>query len=83
MFKAVVTNKDSNGYRSVVSELDESQLPAGDVLVEVEYSSLNYKDALAITGKGPIIRAFPMIPGIDFAGTVSQSDSDAFRNNFV
>jgi len=79
MFKAVVTNKDSNGYRSVVSELDESQLPAGDVLVEVEYSSLNYKDALAITGKGPIIRAFPMIPGIDFAGTVSQSDSDAFK----
>jgi acrylyl-CoA reductase (NADPH) len=61
-----------------VVELPESRLPEGDVLVDVEFSTLNYKDGLAITGKGPIVRSFPMVPGIDFAGTVSSSSDPAY-----
>src|SRR5690606_6580273 len=57
-----------------VQALTQADLPQGDVLVKVDYSTLNYKDALAITGKGPIVRSFPMVPGIDFAGVVEQSD---------
>ncbi|MFC3394066.1 MDR family oxidoreductase [Brenneria rubrifaciens] len=59
--------------------IDPAQLPPGDVTVNINWSSINYKDALAITGKGNIIRQFPMVPGIDFAGTVSHSDSDRFQ----
>ncbi|HCO1886119.1 TPA: oxidoreductase [Escherichia coli] len=62
-----------------VKTLDESCLPEGDVTVDVHWSSLNYKDALAITGKGKIIRNFPMIPGIDFAGTVRTSEDPRFH----
>ncbi|MEG0101680.1 MAG: oxidoreductase, partial [Citrobacter sp.] len=62
-----------------VQPLDENQLPEGDVTVDVHWSSLNYKDALAITGKGKIIRNFPMIPGIDFAGTVRHSEDPRFH----
>lgn len=62
-----------------VQTLDESRLPEGDVTVDVHWSSLNYKDALAITGKGKIIRNFPMIPGIDFAGTVRTSEDPRFH----
>ncbi len=69
MFKAVLVEKDAQSYRAGIQSLDEAQLPAGDVTVRVEYSTLNYKDALAITGKGPVVRQFPMVPGIDFAGT--------------
>jgi len=54
-------------------------LPAGDVTVRVEYSTLNYKDALAITGKGPVVRQFPLVPGIDFAGTVEESSNPGFK----
>jgi acrylyl-CoA reductase (NADPH) len=54
-------------------------LPAGDVTVRVEYSTLNYKDALAITGKGPVVRQFPLVPGIDFAGTVHESSNPALK----
>src|SRR6202044_65334 len=61
--------------RASLKKLDESQLPAGDVTVRVAYSTLNYKDALAITGKGPVVRQFPMVPGIDLAGTVEQSST--------
>lgn len=53
--------------------LDEAQLPAGDVDVRVEYSTLNYKDALAVTGKGAIVRSWPLVPGIDLAGVVETS----------
>ena len=70
MFKAALIEKDDLGYRANVTELPEDRLPNGDVTVDVEYSTLNYKDCLAITGKGPVVRAFPMVPGIDFAGVV-------------
>ena len=79
MFKAIVINKDDKGYRAALGELEESALPAGDVRVRVQYSTLNYKDGLAITGKGPVVRSFPMVPGIDFAGDVLESASPEFK----
>jgi acrylyl-CoA reductase (NADPH) len=79
MFKGILIEKDDDGYRAVVQQIDESVLPEGDVSIKVEYSTLNYKDALAITGKAPVIRKFPMIPGIDLVGTVEQSDTAAFK----
>lgn len=79
MLKAILTEKDEAGYRSALTEVEEARLPEGDVTVRVEYSTLNYKDALAVTGKGPVVRRFPMVPGIDFAGTVVESCSDGFR----
>lgn len=78
MFKAVLINKDEAGYRAALAELDEGALPAGDVSIKVAYSTLNYKDGLAITGKGPVVRSFPMVPGIDLAGTVEESTHAAF-----
>ena len=78
MFKAILIEKDDAGYRAELTELDDAQLPEGEVTVRVEYSTLNYKDALAITGKGPVVRRFPMVPGIDLAGTVEASDSASF-----
>jgi acrylyl-CoA reductase (NADPH) len=80
MFKAVLIERDDQSYRAGVKSLDEAQLPAGDVTVRVEYSTLNYKDALAITGKGPVVREFPMVPGIDFAGSVQSSSNPQVRN---
>lgn len=79
MFKAIVINKDDKGYRAELEQLEESALPAGDVSVRVLYSTLNYKDGLAITGKGPVVRSFPMVPGIDFAGEVLESTSPDFK----
>lgn len=79
MFKGVLIEKDDTGYRARVASLDESQLPSGDVTVRVAYSSLNYKDGLAITGKGPVVRKFPMVPGIDLAGTVEESRHPDFK----
>ena len=79
MFKAIVINKDDKGYRAELDQLEESALPAGDVRVRVHYSTLNYKDGLAITGKGPVVRCFPMVPGIDFAGEVLESTSPEFK----
>lgn len=79
MFKAIVINKDDKGYRAELDQLEESALPAGDVRVRVQYSTLNYKDGLAITGKGPVVRSFPMVPGIDFAGEVLESTSPEFK----
>jgi acrylyl-CoA reductase (NADPH) len=73
MFKAVLIEKDDAGYRAGLCELDDAALPEGDVTVRVEYSTLNYKDGLAITGRGPVVRKFPMVPGIDLAGTVEAS----------
>lgn len=73
MFNAVLIEKDDAGYRASLRELDDAALPEGDVTVKVEYSTLNYKDGLAITGKGPVVRKFPMVPGIDLAGTVEAS----------
>jgi acrylyl-CoA reductase (NADPH) len=76
MFKALVLQKDDGGFRAGIESLDESRLPAlgdGDVRVAVEYSTLNYKDALALTNKGPVVRTWPMVPGIDGAGAVLES----------
>lgn len=77
MFKAILIEKDNETSRARLASLDEAQLPAGDVLVNIEYSTLNYKDGLAITGRGPIVRSFPMVPGIDFVGTVESSSHPA------
>jgi acrylyl-CoA reductase (NADPH) len=79
MFQGILIEKDEQGYRAAVKDIDESVLPEGDVTIKVSHSTLNYKDALAITGKGRIIRSFPMVPGIDLVGTVEQSDSDKFK----
>lgn len=73
MFKGILIEKESEIYSARVTDIDEARLPDGDVVVDVQYSTLNYKDGLAITGKGPVVRSFPMVPGIDFAGTVAQS----------
>ncbi|WP_166365171.1 MDR family oxidoreductase [Pseudomonas akapageensis] len=79
MFNAIVIEKDEQGYRAGVQALDERQLPAGDVLINVQYSTLNYKDGLAITGKSPVVRSFPMVPGIDLAGTVESSSHPDYK----
>ncbi|MCP5366245.1 MAG: oxidoreductase [Hyphomicrobiales bacterium] len=72
--KAILIDKDDDAYRAEVSDVDEGDLPEGDVTVRVAYSTLNYKDSLAITGASPVVRKFPMVPGIDLAGTVESSD---------
>lgn len=74
MFAGLLIEKDEAGYRTTLRELDEAQLPAGDVTVRVDHSTLNYKDGLAITGRSPVVRRFPMVPGIDLAGTVEHSE---------
>ena len=79
MFNGILINKDDAGYRASVQQIDESQLPEGDVTVRVDWSTLNYKDGLAITGKGPVVRKFPMVPGIDFAGTVTDSSHPKWK----
>jgi acrylyl-CoA reductase (NADPH) len=79
VFKGIMIEKDQGSYTSKLKEIDTSLLPEGDVTVRVAYSTLNYKDALAITGKSPVIRRFPMIPGIDLAGTVEASNNPAFH----
>ena len=79
MFKGILIEKDDAGYRANLAEIDEAQLPDGDVTVAVQYSTLNYKDGLAITGKGPVVRKFPMVPGIDLVGTVEASSNPDYR----
>jgi acrylyl-CoA reductase (NADPH) len=79
MFKALVLNQEDKKTIASVSQIDESQLPEGNVKIDVNYSSLNYKDGLAITGKGRIVRNFPMVPGIDLSGVVSQSDDPRYK----
>ena len=73
MFKALLLDKPDGQFACTVAELDETRLPAGDVLVQPEYSTLNYKDALALTNKAPVVRNWPMVPGIDGAGVVLES----------
>ncbi len=75
--RAIVITKDDD-YRADLTEVDEADLPEGDVTVAVEYSTMNYKDSLAITGSSPVVRSFPMVPGVDFAGTVEASSNDEF-----
>jgi acrylyl-CoA reductase (NADPH) len=80
MFRGILIEKDATGeQRRAVTELQEAQLPEGDVTVRVSHSTVNYKDALAITGKGAVARAFPLVPGIDLAGIVETSAHESFR----
>ncbi|CNH03865.1 putative quinone oxidoreductase [Yersinia enterocolitica] len=80
MFKGVLIEKNTEGDLSIgIRSLSESQLPEGNVTVRVVCSTLNYKDALAITGESPVVRQFPMVPGIDFAGIVESSSDPLFR----
>lgn len=87
MFQALLLEKDEAGFRASLRMLDEAQLPAGDVLVRVAWSTLNYKDALAITHRAPVVRQWPMVAGIDGAGEVIESThpdwkpGDAFIHN--
>ncbi len=79
-FTALVVDKDEDGSVSQnIETLDDSRLPDGDVTVDVAYSTLNYKDGLCITGKGGLVRTFPHVPGIDFAGVVSQSSDARYK----
>jgi acrylyl-CoA reductase (NADPH) len=80
MFSAILIEKGDAGQTVALTSLDEAQLPDGDVSVEVEYSTLNYKDGLAITGKSPVVRKFPMVPGIDLAGVVTESTHADWKN---
>lgn len=79
-FTALVVDKDEAGTVSQsIQTLDDSRLPDGEVTVDVAYSNLNYKDGLCITGKGGLVRTFPHVPGIDFAGVVSQSSDSRYK----
>lgn len=79
MFKGILIEKDESSYRASVKELDEAQLPDGSVTVRVIHSTLNYKDGLAITGKGSVVRKFPLVPGIDLAGVVEESTDPEYK----
>jgi len=74
MFRALRVDRTEDGFQRAVVDLTDDDLPEGDVLVDVEYSTVNYKDGLAVTDTAPVVRNFPMVPGIDLAGTVSASD---------
>ncbi|MEO7335666.1 MAG: alcohol dehydrogenase catalytic domain-containing protein, partial [Caldimonas sp.] len=73
MFTALLLEKGEAGFVAGIQSIDESRLPEGDVLIRIEHSTLNYKDGLAITNKGPVVRLWPMVAGIDGAGTVLES----------
>lgn len=79
MFKGILIEKDDAGYRATLTDISEEQLPPGNVTVRVSYSTLNYKDGLALTGNGPVVRKFPMVPGVDLVGTVEQSIDAEFQ----
>lgn len=79
MFKALILEQQEKNTIAEIRQIDESQLPEGEVLIDVDYSSLNYKDGLAITGKGRIVRQFPMVPGIDLAGRVIESKDSRYQ----
>jgi len=78
MYKGIQITKDDAGYSSKITEMVEKPLQEGEVRVEVKYSTLNYKDALAITGRAPVVRSFPLTPGIDFSGVVIESKHSAW-----
>ena len=79
MFKALVLEETEGSTSAAIKTLSTDDLPEGEVLVAVDYSSLNYKDGMAVTGTGKIVRQFPMVPGIDFAGSVIESASKRFQ----
>ena len=77
-FQAIVIDKTAEGQKVEFRRLTEADLMDGDVTIAVEHSTVNYKDGLAITGKAPIIRRYPLVPGVDFSGTVITSDCGDF-----
>ena len=79
MFKGLLIDKKDGQDQVGLQQIDPAGLPEGQVTVRVSHSTLNYKDALAITGKAPVVRRFPMVPGIDFAGTVEASSDPTFK----
>ena len=79
MFKALLLEKDDAGFRAGLADLDEARLPEADVLVAPAWSTLNYKDGLALTNRSPVVRQWPMVPGIDGAGTVIESRHPAWQ----
>ena len=78
-FKAIVIDKTGKGQKVALTDFDEKDLMEGDVTIRVEWSTVNYKDGLAITGKAPVVRRFPMIPGVDLAGTVDTSSHPSWK----
>ena len=78
-FQALVVDQVDGKPVPQLKQITAADLPAGEVLVAIDYSSINYKDAMALTGTGQIIRSFPMVPGIDFAGTVVESSSPDYQ----
>ena len=79
MFRGILITKDDAGYKAQLQNIDDAVLPEGDVTVSIEWSTLNYKDGLAITGRSPVVRRFPLVPGIDFAGTVTASSHPVWK----
>jgi acrylyl-CoA reductase (NADPH) len=79
MFRAILVEQSEGRHTARVAELSPEQLPAGDVTVRVSYSTMNYKDGLAVTGRSPVVRRFPMVPGIDLAGVVEESSHPAWK----
>ena len=78
-FKALLIDKNDTGYHAAVQDVGDERLGTGEVTVRVAFSTINYKDGLAITGKSPVVRKFPLVAGIDFAGTVEASDDARFK----
>src|SRR5580700_10760470 len=78
-FRALIANQINGSFSAAFQEIEHSALPPGEVLVRVAYSSLNYKDGLAVTGRPGVIRKYPMVPGVDFAGAVEESSSPNFK----
>lgn len=78
MFTALLIDQSDDGITTTVTELDESRLPDGDVTIDVDHSSLNYKDGMVINGIGRLVRDYPHIPGVDLAGVVTDSSDDRF-----
>ena len=74
-FRGVLATQQDGKSHAAIQDIPRDQLPPGDVLIRVAYSSLNYKDGLAVTGKPGVIRSYPMIPGVDLAGTVEESSA--------
>ena len=79
MFNALMAHKDADAQTIQLQSINDHDLPASGVTVNVDYSTINYKDALAVTAASPIIRSYPLIPGIDLAGTVEASDDERWK----
>ncbi len=79
MFKGILLTKNGEEFKAQVANIDEKDLPSDDVAIKVEYSTINYKDGLAITNRAPLVRTWPMVAGIDGAGTVEQSSNPAWK----